>query len=168
MEKSMKRIKAFIGPCAMCCVLGSCGFSPIYSGDGVAGKTHDIYVAPISGTNGIDLRNALKAQFGTDNKPDAPYRLTVDLDAPYTVYKAIQTTGDATWQEVRLTAGYKLADAATGATVIMGSDQASESYPFVRDLVAATSSYTTAVQSAIRVLSDKIGMRITAKLAADK
>lgn len=164
----MKKIKLLIANFSLLIALCACGFTPMYYGDNLSNKAHDIYVEPISGTNGIDMRNALRARFGTDNEKSSKYILTVNLAAPHTVYKAIQTTGDATWQEVRLTANYKLVDSENGETVISGSDQASESYTFVRDLVAATSSHNNAVQSAIRVLSDKIETRVNAKLASEK
>ena len=126
----------------------------------------DIFIAPISGTNGIDMRNALRAKFGTDNnQATAKYVLEVDLRAPATVFKALQTTGDATWQEVRLVATYTLKRTENDKVVFRTTDTASESYTFVRDLVAAQASYNNAVQGAIRVLSEKIEVRVTAKLS---
>ena len=137
--------------------LCGCGFSPMYSD-----KTADVYVAPISGTNGIDLRNALNAKFGSENSVSAKYTLNVKLENPSTKYKAIQTTGDATWQEVQLRASYVLTD---GDTVITsGVENASESYTFVRYLVAATASHNNAVQNTIKLLSEKIGSRVIAKI----
>ena len=61
--------------------LGACGFRPMFSG----GDT-DIYVAPIRGINGIELRNALNAKFGGARTSDAEYTLTIDLAEPYTLY----------------------------------------------------------------------------------
>jgi hypothetical protein len=136
-------------------ILVACGFSPMYSDNLV-----DIYVAPISGTNGIDLRNALNAQFGGERDDATPYKLVVKLDAPSTQYKAIQSTGDATWQEVRLNASYTLTQ--NGKEIASGTEDASESYTFVRYLVAANASYNNAVQNSIKVLAEKIGIRIIA------
>ncbi|MDR2413123.1 MAG: hypothetical protein LBD50_02835 [Rickettsiales bacterium] len=141
--------------CLMVLLLSACGFSPMYSGDKI-----DAYVAPISGTNGIDLRNALNAKFGGTGNPDAKYKLTVKLEEPITIYKAIQSTGDATWQEVRLRASYVLESG--GKEITSGKESASESYTFVRYLVASNASYNNAVQNGITVLSDKIGARIIA------
>jgi hypothetical protein len=39
--------------------LASCSFRPVFSG-----KDTDVFVAPISGINGIELRNSLNASFG--------------------------------------------------------------------------------------------------------
>lgn len=136
----------------------ACGFTPMYSD-----KKIDVYVEPISGTNGIDLRNALNAKFGTSNDVSARYKLTVKLASPSTEYKAIQLAGDATWQEVELHATYTLTDG--DKVVARGSESASESYTFVRYLVAANASYNNAVQNSITVLSDKIGTRVIAETA---
>lgn len=122
--------------------------------------TQDIYVAPISGTNGIDLRNALNAKFGDVRDETAKYTLMVQLDEPITKYKAIQSTGDATWQEVQLRARYTLKQG--DKEIATGRENASESYTFVRYLVAANASYNNAVQNTIKVLSDKIGTRVNA------
>ncbi len=138
------------------CLL-SCGFSPMYSG----GRDIDIYVMQISGTNGIDLRNKLSAKFGGMRDESAKYNLTVTLAEPITKYKAIQSTGDATWQEVQLRANYVLKDGDT--VVARGTESASESYTFVGYLVAANASYNNAVQNGIGVLADKIGTRVMAE-----
>lgn len=118
----------------------------------------DIYVAPISGINGIDLRNGLNAKFGGVRDANAKYTLTVTLKDPVTRYKALESTGDATWQEIMLTANYKLYSG--GKQIASGSESASESYTFVRYLVAANASYNNAVQNTIQVLVDKIGARV--------
>ncbi|MDR1338410.1 MAG: hypothetical protein LBJ73_05295 [Rickettsiales bacterium] len=142
----------------LCFSMGGCGFSPMYSA-----QKADVYVAAISGTNGIDLRNALNAKFGGAVDANAKYKLTVELAEPITTYKAIQSTGDATWQEVRLSAAYTLADG--DKTIASGRENAAESYTFVRYLVAANASYNNAVQNSITVLADKIGMRVIAETA---
>lgn len=139
-------------------IVTACGFSPMYSD-----KKIDVYVATISGTNGIDLRNALNAKFGSANDAAAKYKLTVKLEEPSTKYKAIQSTGDATWQEVQLRASYTLTEG--DKTIATGHETASESYTFVRYLVAANASYNNAVQNTITVLSDKIGSRVIAEVA---
>lgn len=121
----------------------------------------DIYVAPISGINGIDLRNGLNAKFGGVRDANAKYTLTVNLNNPVTQYKALESTGDATWQEIVLTANYTLT--ADGKQIARGTESASESYTFVRYLVAANASYNNAVQNIIQVLSEKIGTRVIAE-----
>jgi len=165
----MRTVKLLIAHCSLLIALCACGFSPMYSTDKDAGVAvhHDIFIAPISGTNGIDLRNALRAKFGTDNdSASAKYLLTVDLQQPATIFKALQKTGDATWQEVRLTARYELRESATGNVIVKATDTASESYTFVRDLVAAQASYNNAVRNATRMLSEKISTRVNAKLVS--
>ena len=142
---------------AICGLLFGCGFSPLYSG----AQNIDVYVPPISGTNGIDLRNALNAKFGDVRGPDARYTLVVQLADPITSFKAIQSTGDATWQEVQLRASYVLKMGKV--EIAKGSESASESYNFVRYLVAATASYNSAVQNTITVLAEKIGTRVIAE-----
>lgn len=134
-------------------LLSACGFQPMYTE-----KDTDIYVAPISGINGIDLRNSLNAKFGGVRDKNAKYALIVTLKEPVTKYKALESTGDATWQEIILTAKYTLV--AEGKNIATGSEQASESYTFVRYLVAANASYNNAVQNTIQVLADKIGARV--------
>ena len=137
-------------------LLAACGFQPMYTS-----RDTDIYVAPISGINGIDLRNGLNAKFGGVRDANAKYTLTVNLKNPVTRYKALESTGDATWQEIVLTANYTLT--ADGKQIARGTESASESYTFVRYLVAANASYNNAVQNIIQVLSQKIGTRVIAE-----
>ena len=136
--------------------LGACGFKPMFSG-----QDTDIYVAPISGINGIDLRNALWAEFGGQRDEGAKYVLNVELAKPLTQYKAIEQTGDATWQEVSLSARYTLSQ--NGVIIASGTESAAESYTFVQYLVASNASYNNAVQNTIRVLAEKIGTRTIAE-----
>ena len=135
-------------------MLSGCGFTPMY-----VGQDSDIYVAPIRGINGIELRNALNAKFGGVHDTDAKYTLTVNLSEPVTQYKALEQTGDATWQEISISAQYSLTDTATGRILTSGTDRAAESYTFVRYLVASNASYNNAVKNSLTVLSDKIGTR---------
>lgn len=138
-------------------VAGSaCGFKPMFSG-----QDTDIYVEPISGINGIELRNALWAKFGGQRGADATYKLTVKLNNPNTQYKALERTGDATWQEVSLTATYVLTH--DGKQIATGTERAAESYTFVRYLVASNASYNNAVKNTINVLAEKIGTRAIAE-----
>ena len=146
----MKKILLFI-------VLAGCGFTPMFSGE----RT-DIYVPVIQGINGIELRNALNTKFGGPHNNDAKYVLRVTLNNPITKYKALEPTGDATWQEVRLTAKYVLEH--NGKKIASGSEAAAESYTFVRYLVAANASYNSAVANTITVLADKIGTRAIAQV----
>ncbi len=125
------------------------------------GTDTDIYVPPISGINGIELRNALNAQFGGAHDASAKYTLTVHLNEPTTQYKALEVTGDATWQQVTLSATYTLTHG--DDTITTGRDSASEAYTFVRYLVAANASYNNAVQNTIGVLAQKIGARAIAE-----
>ncbi|MDR0804046.1 MAG: LPS assembly lipoprotein LptE [Rickettsiales bacterium] len=142
--------------------LGACGFSPMYTETRTA-ETAQIFIAPISGTNGIDLRNELIARFNTDNvESAAKYMLSVDLKKPAVSYKALQISGDATWQEIRLTAAYTLKSG--DAVVASGTASAAESYTFVRDLVSANAARTNAEQNVISVLAGDIASRINAKL----
>ncbi len=124
----------------------------MYSGDST-----DIYVQPISGINGIDLRNALWTKFGGQHTSDAKYTLIVDLDEPVTQYKALERTGDAAWQEVSLVAKYSLMYGDT--QIASGTERVAESYTFVSYLVASNASYNNAVRNAIRVLAEEISAR---------
>jgi hypothetical protein len=134
----------------------ACSFKPVFSGNNT-----DVFVAPIRGINGIELRNALNARFGGIHEDNARYTLTVNLQDPITQYKAFERTGDATWQEVKLNASYVLKE--DGKEIAKGSESASESYTFVRYLVASNASYNNAVTNSIHVLAEKIGMRVIAK-----
>ncbi len=148
-------IKKFV-LCFLLFAVCACGFSPMYSDN----RNVDVYVERISGTNGIDLRNALNAEFGGPHDESAKYFLDVKLAEPITKYKALQTTGDATWQEVGLRATYTLKQG--DKVIVQGSESAAESYTFVGYLVAANASYNNAVQNGINVLANKIGMRVLA------
>ncbi|MDW3024587.1 MAG: hypothetical protein R8N50_02775 [Alphaproteobacteria bacterium] len=141
---------------AILIMVTACGFKPMFSG-----QDTDIYVEPISGINGIELRNALWAKFGGQHGADATYKLTINLGAPNTQYKALEQTGDATWQEVSLTATYVLTY--KGEQIATGTERAAESYTFVRYLVASNASYNNAVKNTINVLAEKIGARTIAE-----
>ncbi|MCL2748565.1 MAG: LPS assembly lipoprotein LptE [Alphaproteobacteria bacterium] len=142
-----------------------CGFSPMYS-DNVSSQTADVWVAPIYGTNGIDLRNNLNARFGGGNDQEsARYILSVDLRNPDSTFRGLQRTGDATWQEIRMTAKYEVKERDSGKVLVSGTEVAVESYTFVRDLVAAKASQDNAVQNTIRLLADKISMRTAAAIS---
>ena len=138
-------------------LLASCSFKPIFSGSNT-----DIYVAPISGINGIELRNSLNGQFGGIHEHGAKYTLSVNLQEPVTQYKALERAGDAVWQEVKLKASYTLKHC--DKEIAKGSESAAESYTFVRYLVAANASYNNAVMNAIHQLSEKISMRAIAEI----
>ena len=142
--------------CLFFLFLGACGFQPMFSG-----QSTDIYVPVISGINGIELRNALNTKFGGPHDANAPYTLTVNLHNPQTRYKALESTGDATWQEIQLRADYALEY--NGEKIASGTEVASESYTFVRYLVAANASYNNAVTNTINVLANKIGTRAIAQ-----
>lgn len=142
----------FIHIFLMVVLIAGCGFRPMYNGDDI-----DIYVAPISGVNGIDLRNELNVHFGGVHDDSAQYILTVDLSEPVTQYKALEPTGDASWQEISIRASYKLSR--DGIVVASGTETASESYTFVRYLVASNASYNNAVKNTIKVLGNKISAR---------
>ena len=138
-------------------MVAACSFRPVFSGD----KT-DIYVAPISGINGIELRNSLNAQFGGIHEQNAKYTLIVNLSEPKTQYKAFERAGDAVWQEVRLNASYVLKQG--DKEIASSSESAAESYTFVRYLVAANASYNNAVMNTIHQLSEKISMRVISEI----
>lgn len=137
-------------------LLAGCGFRPMFSGTDT-----NIYVDKIDGINGIELRNALNAKFGGAHTMDAPYKLVVRLDTPVETYKGLDTTGTATWRAIKLNAHYDLY--AGDKQIASGRESASESYTFVRYLVAANAAYNNAVQNAISVLADKIGARTIAE-----
>ena len=135
-------------------VLSGCGFTPMY-----IDNDSDIYVLPIRGINGIELRNALNAKFGGARDASSKYTLSIDLGEPTTQYKALEQTGDATWQEISMTASFKLSETTTGKVLATGTERASESYTFVRYLVASNASYNNAVKNSLTVLADKISTR---------
>ncbi len=137
-------------------LLASCGFRPMYTGTDM-----DIYVAPINGIDGIELRNALNAQFGGTHDESAKYKIVVNLGEPVTKYKAFEKTGDAAWQEIVLTADYTITSG--DKSVAKGRETASESYSYVSYLVASNASYNNAVKNTISVLAQKIGTRAIAE-----
>jgi hypothetical protein len=143
-------------------VLSGCaGWAPMYSDNSsLQAKTSDIYIAPIAGTNGIDLRNRLMLGWNTASAGNEKYKLTVTLNDPVTVYKGLQPTGDASWEEIRITASWTLATGA--ATIARSSETASESYTFVSDMVSADASKTAAMQNAVNSIGDKIEMKVNA------
>lgn len=141
--------------------LAACSFKPVFSGNDT-----DVYVAPISGINGIELRNSLNTQFGGAHDQSAKYNLTVTLRSPSTQLKALERSGTATWQEVKLTASYVLKQG--DKVIARGSESASESYTFVRYLVASNASYNNAIMNTINVLSEKISMRVITETQKQK
>lgn len=145
----------------MSLIISACSFKPIFSGTDT-----DVYVAPISGINGIELRNALNTNFGGIHEQNAKYTLTVNLKDPVTQYKAFEITGDATWQEVNLTASYVLKQG--DKEIVKGTEKSAESYTFVRYLVASNASYNNAVMNTIQGLAEKISMRVIAEIEKNK
>lgn len=145
----------------MSLIISACSFKPIFSGTDT-----DVYVAPINGITGIELRNALNTNFGGIHEQDAKYTLTVNLNDPVTQYKAFEITGDATWQEVDLSASYVLKQG--DKEIARGSEKAAESYTFVRYLVASNASHNNAVMNTIQVLAEKISMRVIAEIQKNK
>ena len=136
-------------------LLAGCGFRPMYTGTDT-----DIYVASIAGINGIELRNALNAQFGGVHDENSKYHMVVNLREPVVKYKAFEKTGDATWQEIVMNADYTIK---SGENVVYkGRATASESYTYVSYLVASNASYNNAVQNTIYVLAQKIGAKAIA------
>ena len=133
-------------------MLTACSFKPVFSENST-----DIYVTPISGINGIELRNSLNAKFGGIHDQGAKYSLVVNLQEPITQYKALERAGDAVWQEVKLNASYVLK--CGDEEIAHGTETASESYTFVRYLVAANASYNNAVTNTIHQLAEKISVR---------
>jgi hypothetical protein len=143
--------------------LAGCGFAPMYSDNAALQKElEDIYIAPIAGTNGIDLRNRLILAWNTANDKSAKYRLSVKLSDPETIYKGLQRSGDATWEEVRIKASWELKSG--DDTIAKSSEAASESYTFVSDLVSANASKTSAIGNAIQEIGNKIELKVNAKL----
>ena len=154
----MKRL--IILCCALCC---GCGWTPMYSdSQKLRREARDIYIAPIAGTNGIDLRNYLILNWNTPNEQDAIYKLSVGLNDPATIYKGLQRSGDATWEEIRMTASWTLTS--NGKTIAQSSESASESYTFVSDLISANAAKLTATSNAIRQIGERIETKVNAKL----
>ncbi|MDR3208336.1 MAG: hypothetical protein LBT45_00635 [Rickettsiales bacterium] len=144
-------------------LLSSCGFSPMYSDNAALQKElADIYIAPIAGTNGIGLRNRLILAWNTANETAAKYHLSVKLNEPETIYKGLQRSGDATWEEVRIRAAWELKSG--GKTIAKSSETASESYTFVSDLVSANASKISAIDNAIQEIGNQIELKVNAKL----
>jgi len=144
----------------LCLMLAGCSFQPVFSGGGT-----DVYVAPINGINGIELRNSLNAKFGgahEESAENAKYNLTVNLRDPNTHYMALNRAGGATWQEVKLNASYVLKEG--NKEIARGNESAAESYAIVGYLVAANASYNDAVLNTINVLSEKISMHVMAEI----
>ncbi|MDR1826408.1 MAG: hypothetical protein LBQ49_01820 [Rickettsiales bacterium] len=144
-------------------LLTSCGFAPMYSNNrALQAELSDIYIAPIVGTNGIDLRNHLIQSWNTPNVEGAKYSLVVAIKEPVTIYKGLLRSGDATWEEVRMTASWTLST--EGKVIARADETASESYTFVSDLVSANASKINAVQNVIRTIGEKIELKVNAKV----
>lgn len=144
-------------------VISGCGFAPMYSDNSaLQSRLSDIYIAPIAGTNGIDLRNYLAMSWNTSNIKGAKYRLVVNLQNPRTIYKGLQRSGDATWDEVRVNARWTLYEDKN--ILAKSSESASESYTFVSDLVSASASKNAATSNAVLSIGEKIDMKVSAKL----
>ena len=109
----------------------------------------------------MELRNALNTYFGGQKEPNAQYTLDVVQNDPTTKCKALEATGISTWQEIVLTAQYTLR--AGDEVVATGQESASESYSFVRYLVAANASQNNAIKNTIMILAEKIGNRAIAE-----
>ena len=132
-----------------------CGFSPVSRDSSLR---NDIFVDTISDTNGVMLRNALRARFTAETASSAKYVLKVNLSKTGKSYKALELSGAATWQEVRLSANCDLQK--DGKSIKKWNESSSSSYAIVRDLVAANAALADAEDNAIRILSEKIVSRV--------
>ena len=147
--------------------ISACGFTPMHApSNRLAAETADIYIAPISGTNGIDLRNQLIVAWDANNYQGAKYTLRVNLRPPETILKGRQRTGDATWEEVRIRASWSLYQ--EDMLVARSIETASESYIFVADMIAANASRIRAQQNAVQMIGERIEMKVNAKLATGR
>jgi len=159
----MSKIKIFLILISVAWISG-CGFRPMHSdGRMMRREMQDIYIAPISGTTGIDLRNQLIVAWGTSNTEGARYTLKVNLHPPRTILKGLQRTGDATWQEIRIRADWKLYE--NEKEIARGTESASESYTFVADLISAHASHIHAMNNSVQLVGSRIEAKVNAKLA---
>jgi len=122
----------------------------------------EIYIAPISGTEGIDLRNRLTLAWNATAEKNAKYKLAVSLGAAETKYKGLEKSGAATWEEVRMSAAWTLAEG--DKRLAAGTASGAESYSFVSDMISANAAKAKAVQNVIRQIGEKIEMSVNARL----
>ncbi|MDR2685970.1 MAG: hypothetical protein LBB23_04325 [Rickettsiales bacterium] len=147
--------------CIFAVLVSACGWTPLYSTGEKNQLEYPVHIKAIAGAEGVVLRNRIRTELNPFGEPNDPrYTLAVKLNPRAETYKGIQRTGDATWQEIRITASFDLIDSVSGKAVLSDSAEVSESYTFVQNLIAANSASEAATSSALRILSEKISMRI--------
>ncbi|HEY1707353.1 MAG TPA: LPS assembly lipoprotein LptE [Rhizomicrobium sp.] len=158
-RKKFARVKVAVAAAAAL-LLSACGFHPLYATQGQdsgAGRIFSsVYVEPISGDAGYEMRNSLiNLLSASDRVTDWRYRLTVTLHDELEG-SALQNDASITRYNYTLTADYTLTDAKTATVIKKGKDSSLTAYNVVQ------SPYATLIaqKDAQRRAGDEIAERI--------
>lgn len=143
----------------LCLGLSACGFHPLYGGGGPSSNLSSIYVEPVSGGSGYELRNTLIDLLGSNGEARGKaYRLQITLDETAQGV-ALQNDAAITRYNDSLEVDYVLTDA-DGKVLTKGSQSGLSTYN------VATSPYATlaAQQDSDKHAADDIADRIRTDL----
>lgn len=143
-----------------------CGFRPLYGGaagpqGGPGADLSAIAVRPIADRRGQVLRNQLETELTPRGVPGDPrYYLDVTL-AELVTDLDLQRTATATYANLRMSAGYRLVEVATGKKVTGGRSDFTVSY----NILTSPYSNLAAEDDARRRALDEIARDIRRRLA---
>ncbi len=146
-------------------MVGSCGFTPIYSETGVvqaAAKLREIRVEPIKTLIGVIYTNKLSDLLNPTDIDNAPkYSLSVDI-ATNNIALAIQQDRTITRYKIIVTANYKMIDIATKKIVDRGILKREGGYDKVESDYATYVSKEDTTQRVVRELAEDTRLRLVA------
>lgn len=147
-------------------LLAACGFQPLYGRSGTASAgLASVYVQPIEGALGQQVRNALLDHVG-DSGVEKRYTLRTQVDK---TVGSQQIARDATTTraEVVLTATYQLLDA-DGSPVLNSTARSVAAYNLFDQQYAGTIAQRDAEERAARVMAQDIQTTIAAYFSRKK
>lgn len=143
--------------------LAGCGLRPLHQGgsDGPVARTlAGVEVAPIAGTAGWLMRNALNDRLAQGRAQGARYRLEVELDDDIIGF-GVRADNAVTRERRTLRARYRLLEAARG-TVLLDATAGSDAGI---DVVSSAYATVAAEQTALERLSQDVADQIVARIA---
>jgi len=153
-------------------LVSACGLQPMYAGGSqgaVAQGMAAIDVPPIAGKSGWLMHNALVDRLHAAGSPDrsARYRLDVRLDDKLEGLGLL--SNNTVGRERRtLRARYQLVDVATGRVLLDATSGSDAGIDVVSSEYATVAGEDTALENLIRIVADRIVIKLSLQLRAGK
>ncbi|MBN2675831.1 MAG: hypothetical protein JXR30_01105 [Alphaproteobacteria bacterium] len=142
-----------------------CGFHPLYQESSQA-VLEGVFISPISGTRGIDLRQQLRQVFAPHGDVKAPtYRVEVNLHEPRVDLRGVRQDGTATWGTVIAKADVKLIFTPDESILLQNQETAFSSYQVLSSVYASMTASEDSYDRATETLGRQIISRVQARIA---